>query len=122
MLQNDFFTINAVNGEGYSFTVILELNATHRIFDGHFPGRPVVPGACMMQMVQEVTENVLSRKLKLMKADKIKFIKPIDPNSNRILEMQLSFSRREDESLNVSASLSDKERICFKFTGLFLPE
>ena len=122
MLQNDFFNITAVSGEGYSFTVMLELNATHRIFEGHFPGLPVVPGACLMQMVQEVTETVLSRKLKLIKADNIKFLKPIDPKGNRILQMHLSYSRREDESLYVSASLSDKERKCLKFTGLFLPE
>ena len=74
MLQNDFFTITAVSGEGHSFNVMLELNASHTIFDGHFPGHPVVPGACLMQMVQEVTETVLGSELRLIRADHLKFI------------------------------------------------
>jgi 3-hydroxyacyl-[acyl-carrier-protein] dehydratase len=121
MLQNDFFTISSINREGDSFRVLLELNAAHKIFEGHFPGQPIVPGACLMQMVSEVTASVLGRKeLRLVKADHLKFIAFIDPNAHRVLEMRLTNTLQEDASIVVKAILSDLRKPCFKFSGTFV--
>ena len=122
MLQNDFFTITAVREEGHFFKVMLEINPRHVIFDGHFPGHPVVPGACLMQMVKEITETVLGAELRLKRADNLKFIALIDPTRNGLLEMQLTYKRNEDGSVNVSANLLNNDTVCFKFNGLFVPQ
>ncbi len=61
MLINDFFTVTSLSGEAPSFRALLTVNARHRIFDGHFPGQPVVPGVCLMQMVQEVAGDRAGR-------------------------------------------------------------
>ena len=81
MLQNDFFTVVSLSGEAPSFRALLSLNAQHRIFEGHFPGHPVVPGVCLMQMVQEVTGIALGgENLGLARAvDQLKFIALIEP-------------------------------------------
>lgn len=120
MLQNDFFTITGLSGEAPSFKAILALNAQHRIFEGHFPGQPVVPGVCLMQIVHEVAETVLgSGRLKLLRADQLKFIAPIDPGKAGVLEMKLDCKRGEDGRVQVVASLSDDGKLCFKFNGVF---
>ena len=146
MLQNDFFTIISRSPEGdsvggvetgqvtegglrsgelregvkHSFKVNLAINAGHAIFEGHFPGQPVVPGACLMQMVMEVTETILGRQLRLRKADQLKFIAMIDPNVHNILEMLLSIQIKEEDGIVVSADLLNKSSICFRFNGLLL--
>lgn len=119
MLKNNFFIITNIDGEGDSFNVMLTLNAGHRIFDGHFPGRPVVPGACLMQMVKEITETVLDTGLTLLRADHLKFIAVIDPTRKGILKMRLTCLKNEDGLVNVSASLAENEKVCFKFNGCF---
>jgi 3-hydroxyacyl-[acyl-carrier-protein] dehydratase len=139
MLLNDFFTILAVDGETslsgggsdslggsadsiggeHTFKVGLGLNARHRIFAGHFPGQPVVPGACLLQMVKEVTETILARELRLQRADHCKFIALIDPNEDNILEMELTIRIKEDAQVTVSASLLKNAAVCFKFSGVF---
>ncbi len=104
MLQNDFFTINAINREGDSFRILLELNAAHKIFEGHIPGQPIVPGAGLMQMVSEVTASVLGRKeLRLVKADHLKFSAFIDTYVERVLEMRVTNTLQEDASIVVTA-------------------
>jgi 3-hydroxyacyl-[acyl-carrier-protein] dehydratase len=126
MLQNDFFTIRSINREGDSFRVLLELNAVHKIFEGHFPGQPVVPGACLMQMIQETAETVLGRSLRLFRADHLKFISFIVPVVDQVLEMRFTYIIKEDSSLNVSGELSandsgdllEKSKLCLKFRGL----
>jgi 3-hydroxyacyl-[acyl-carrier-protein] dehydratase len=119
MLKDDFFTITAMIQEDNSCKAMLELNARHEIFGGHFPGHPVVPGACMMQMIKEMSEMVIRGKLQLIKADHLKFLAPVDPNESRVLEMLLSYNIKEDDTITVSANLLKNGRICFKFSGLF---
>jgi 3-hydroxyacyl-[acyl-carrier-protein] dehydratase len=119
MLKDDFFTISSIQKENNSFKIVLELNASHKIFAGHFPGQPVLPGACMLQMVKEVTEIILNKKMRLTKADNIKFLLLINPNENRTLQMGLTFSISEDRIARISANLSTGSSVCFKFSGSF---
>jgi len=71
MLKDDFFYIQSVNDEQGVISAMLEINPSHKIFQGHFPGQPVVPGVCMMEMVKEITEMVTGKEMFLQKADNI---------------------------------------------------
>jgi len=122
MLKDDFFTISSIQKENNSYKIVLELNALHKIFDGHFPGQPVVPGACMVQIAKEVTEVILNKKIRLTKADNIKFLQLINPNEHRTLQMDLTCNVSENGIANVSANLSNGSSLCFKFSGLFSAE
>ena len=61
MLLNDFFTINDKVSSETEIWAELYINATHKIFEGHFPNQPVVPGVCMMQMIKEILEQVIGK-------------------------------------------------------------
>jgi 3-hydroxyacyl-[acyl-carrier-protein] dehydratase len=119
MLKDDFFTISFLQKENNSFKIMLELNAMHKIFEGHFPGKPVVPGACMLQIVKEVTEIILHKKIQLLRADTLKFLQLINPHECSVLQMGLTCSLPEDGIANISANLSNGSSICFKFSGSF---
>lgn len=58
---------------------LIELNPEHTIYKAHFPGRPITPGVCLVQMVGEVVSMRIGRKLKLMCVKNAKFISPIEP-------------------------------------------
>lgn len=118
MLLNDFYTIvDFIPAEGGA-EAGLEINANHHIFEGHFPGQPVTPGVCMMQMIQELTENAVGRKLQLQKAAELKFLSIIDPQKNNQVRAKLEY-KSVDEGLQVSASIFKDELIHFKFKGSF---
>ncbi len=119
MLKDDFFTITAIQEEDNSIKAFLELNAKHKIFDGHFPGQPVVPGACMLQMLKEILEEIIGKKLQLTKAHDLKFLAMINPNEHKRSEMQITYNIEKDGMINVSAKLLTETIICFKFSGLF---
>lgn len=117
MLQNDFYTINNIQQTENAFVIALSLNAAHAIFEGHFPQQPVVPGACMLQMVKEITAQVSGKSLRLIKADNLKFLMQINPNDNNDLQMQLSYTVVDDNKLKVAATLYNGGNVCFKFGG-----
>lgn len=95
MLQNDFFSFTVPQIEGNTIKTTLELNAAHKIFEGHFPQHPIVPGVCMMQMVKEVVENVIGKETNLFIAHNIKFLTIIDPRENKTVLLDYKFSMRK---------------------------
>lgn len=120
MLQNDFFTLSNLEIEGSAIKADLVINAGHRIFEGHFPGQPVVPGVCMMQMVKEIVEQVIGRKTNLIKANEMKFLAIIDPLKNNVISAILNYSIEENGNLIVSATFFKDELIHYKFKGQFV--
>jgi 3-hydroxyacyl-[acyl-carrier-protein] dehydratase len=134
MLLDDFFWVDSLDLEGDSATAVLGLNTRHIIYDGHFPGRPVVPGTCLLQMVQEMTTMITCREWQLMKADQLKFIVMIDPAGAGNLRMRITCKEEGEgegggrggeaegaRKLRVTADLSKEGVACFKFKGVFRP-
>jgi 3-hydroxyacyl-[acyl-carrier-protein] dehydratase len=121
MLQGDFFHVTSLDSADHTTRAMLEINPAHVIFEGHFPGQPVVPGVCMMQMVKEITEAVLGRETRLVKADQLKFLALLIPAESRQLRMELKLSARENGETGVDAQLLNESTLFFKFKGSFGP-
>ena len=119
MLVNDFFTISKLEKEGFEIKAELVINANHKIFEGHFPGQPVVPGVCMMQMVKEIIEKVIGEKTNLVRAGEMKFLAIINPMENNMIRATLKYNIEENGNIAVSATLFKESLIHFKFKGLF---
>ena len=120
MLEGDFFTINSIHTEEKSVTATLELNPAHPIFDGHFPGQPVVPGVCMMQMVKEILETAINRETMLVQADYLKFLSLINPVENKIIQAELKYDSIGNSKINVVASLFHASTTFLKLKALFI--
>ena len=122
MLQGSFYTVLNNRANGASLHALLELNPEHHIFDGHFPQIPVVPGVCMMQMVKELVEDFTGQRLRLSKADHLKFLTIIDPRQNKLLEVELSITSSSSSNFQVTAAFFRQETVFFKFKGGFIVE
>lgn len=119
MLAGNLYTLEQEQpGEG-SGTYNILWNAKHPVFEGHFPGRPVVPGVCMMQTVQELLEKLLQKKVTLKKASNMKFLNMIDPAANPRVEISLQHKIQEDE-LKVTAIIKNEDLTFMKFQGTFV--
>ena len=120
MLQGDFFTISNIEISSPDVKAALEINGSHKIFEGHFPGQPVVPGVCMMQMVKEIMELVIEKKLQLSKANEMKFLAVINPQENKNIDASFKYAYSENGSIIVSASFFKEALTYFKFKGEFV--
>ena len=121
MLQDDFYTIVSMDSAGSSVKLLLALNADHVIFAGHFPGMPVVPGVCMMQIVKEIAEKITGTSLLLTRADLVKFLAVVNPTVSSNLEVEFVYKNAEEGRVDVNANFSAGSAVCFKFKGRFTP-
>ena len=119
-VTNDLFSIDKISHEDAVISVILGINTESEILKGHFPDHPVVPGACMLQIVKEVLETTLNYPIRLKKADQLKFMIMIDPTSTSTVTLDMTYKDAEDDSIIVTAKLSNPDALYFKFQGSFV--
>jgi len=91
---NDFYRCISQTSNEKSTIVLVQLNANHEVYKGHFPEKPVAPGAALTQMV---TDEVLklSREKCILTFKQIKFLAVIDPNKVQEIELIFRFSQRD---------------------------
>ncbi len=115
-ILTDFYTIQSCEtSENGNFNARIFLNKDHDIFKGHFPGNPVTPGVCMMQIVKELTEGCTGRKLFLKSASNIKFMAIINPYETPELDLQLDITE-DGENIKVKNTSSFGGTIALKMS------
>jgi len=121
MLLNSFFNILSIIKEENitKYSIAIELNPQHAIYEGHFPENPIVPGVCMQQMVKETLSLILEKNLILSKADNIKFLNLIIPSNTKSLKLNINIKSFENDQIKIDSNISDEERIYFKYIACF---
>lgn len=117
--NEEIFKVERVDHADNIIKVILSINADSPIFNGHFPGQPVIPGACMLQVVKDVLAGSLGYGVQLKNGDNLKFVGMIVPDAASAVTLEISY-KVIDNSISVNAKLSEGDRVCFKLQGTFL--
>lgn len=94
MLLDNLFHISnqgaPVEGEkgGENAVYAVSLNASNSIYEAHFPGNPITPGACIVQMCVEILSHHTGNEVLLSNLLNTKFLKPLCP----VLEKEYAIS------------------------------
>ena len=118
-LLNDFYIIKSTQRpRENTLLIIIQLNADHTIFKGHFEQMPIVPGVCQTQIIKELLQIETQQNLVLAKGDNIKFTGMIIPSEHPEIHIELSF-KKEENSYVVDAKLLYENTTFTKFKGSF---
>ena len=116
-LLNDFFFILQQELASDSVKAKISINQHHKIFEGHFPEMPVVPGACMVQIILEIMEAVAGKRVRLIEADAIKFLRVMNPKENKEIDVMINYIEEPGKFL-INANLFSGSLIFFKLKGV----
>ncbi len=81
------------------------------VFHGHFPGYPITPGVCLVQMALELIGDRTGRPATLVAAKNIKFTSPILPGADTRLRFNLS-----EAGENWSVEVYEGDTLCAKMS------
>lgn len=88
-LLDSLFSIISASSQSGSYDYTIRINPEHFIYKAHFPGEPITPGVCIMQIAMELMEETCGRQLCLKCAKNIKFLKVISPAEITVLDCSL---------------------------------
>ena len=108
-LRDSLYTIvSESKGEGrHDFNI--KLDPEHFIYKAHFPGEPITPGVCIMQIAKELLEVAVSEDLTLSCVKNIKFLRIISPNEVTEICYSLAKISREDDQIKVQVTVTAGE-------------
>jgi 3-hydroxyacyl-[acyl-carrier-protein] dehydratase len=125
MLKNKLYKISSIQSvpgdpvsiSGMKYKISISLDQDHEIFKGHFPGNPVLPGVCQLEIVRELAEEILGCKCMLAGASQVKFLNPVNPMEHSSLAYDLKFLKISDGEFDVNAVLASEMVIFMKMKG-----
>lgn len=118
MLLKNLYEIKSFSFNEGQLESEIFINKDHEIFKGHFPDNPVMPGVCMIQIIKELTEKALDKKLFMEKSTNIKFMALINPEVNNTLVLNLDI-KSEDDKFKVKNTTKMEDAIALKFNGVY---
>lgn len=86
-LLDNFFNIENISSAGDETCCRIRLNPQHVIYGAHFPGNPITPGVCIIQMVSEVLELITGSRLHLKHITNVKFLRTLSPDKDPYADM-----------------------------------
>ena len=119
MPLKSLYTIKGLQFTDGGFSASLSFNPNHEIFKGHFPGQPVVPGVTLIHILKDLCSTITGSEVNLIKGTNIKFLNIIDPTDNAVYTISGSFSRNEDKTISLTASIHNEHSVNIKFKGIF---
>lgn len=123
MLLNKLYRTRSlnVNADGTGFMAEIELDPNHPLFKGHFPGNPILPGVCTVQIIRELLEQSVQKSLRMTKAGNIKYLGFVNPVNMPLLTFKLQIKAGDSTNISCSATVSAQGVSVCSFKGEFLP-
>ncbi len=114
MLQNKLFHILSETHHDQDATFEVGINWQHPLFGGHFPGRPIVPGACMVQMAVDLFSHLKNRPFLLTETGTVKFLQVVSPEIKDGITFSLSWEEGADDFCQVRVNVTQNGRFFSK--------
>lgn len=115
LLVKDFYTIEHTESEGNEHRLTVLLNPHHEVYNGHFPGHPVVPGVCSLQMIKEcLTIATGGRKFQYRTISNCKFMMMINPHVHTHLSLTITVGEAVDSLYDLYAEIKIGDGVALK--------
>ena len=119
-LNNDYFKIDNCMNEGGDTLFSITLLPDYCAYEGHFPGNPVSPGVCNIQMIKECAEQMAGKRFFLGYISRCKLSAVITPQTTPQLSIRLRLSEAEG-LYAVNAVVGDDNTTYIEFKGELTP-
>ena len=119
-LKDNLYTILSQREEDAHPVFRVAIHKEWPIYKAHFPGHPITPGVCIVQMIQELLQIAIGRELCLVRAKNVKYLAIISPEE--VSELTIAFPKIEEQadgSLKVQAQVLSGDTLFTKLSATF---
>lgn len=119
-ILNKFYTLVSSSEEQGKLVFKIELNSFHSIYKGHFPGNPITPGVCELEIVKDCICRTLNRQLYFSYISSCKFISPINPVEQNKLSVLISILDNGNNTYSIKAEVVNEDDTFLKIKALMV--
>ncbi|MBO7378310.1 MAG: beta-hydroxyacyl-ACP dehydratase [Bacteroidales bacterium] len=122
LLKDKFFTVLHEERLSANEAIFLcELKPDCDVYRGHFPGKPVSPGVCNIEMIRECTEMLVGEDLQIDTIKQCRMTAVASPSVCPKVDVSVSVARLEGtQNYNVVAMIRDAGQSYMELKGTFV--
>lgn len=117
-LLNNLYTVTAYENVNNSHKYHIRLNEQHPTYSYHFPGNPITPGVCILQIVSELCEEAFGNAPKIKSYINVKYLNVISPEENPEITVELTVSGTT-EGMKVKATVYNAKASFAKISAIY---
>lgn len=117
MPLSNLYTITTLDQGPDRIDSTVQIDAGHPVFEGHFPGSPVLPGVVQLEMVKAILSKAFGKTMVLKEMSTCKFLEVLNPAETPELTIHIQY--KGDEMPDVSATGKQGEKTYFKIRASF---
>lgn len=116
ILLDKLYKINSdsVVEDGHLYSI--RLNPESFIYKAHFPGEPVTPGVCIIQIAQELLARHYGLGLNITTVKNVKFLGIISPLENQTVNYLIQKASIEEKRVKCQVSVYRDENVFAKIS------
>jgi 3-hydroxyacyl-[acyl-carrier-protein] dehydratase len=118
MPLNDLFTYKITELLPEKVEAHLVINFAHEIFQGHFPGNPVLPGVTQIEFIRRLLSDLYKCEAQLKTARDIKYMNPMTPENAAEVDFIAEIDHSDGE-IRIRGSFKKGDLIFTKIRGVF---
>ena len=105
IFRNNLYIVTQCDKSDESALFHIELNVNHTIYQAHFPGQPITPGVCLLQIARELLEDHCGHKLEIHHVKNIKFLSVVSPIDHSNICIRLDHITDTPDSIQCRAQV-----------------
>ena len=119
-LNNDYFKIDNCTKDGDETLFNVTLLPDYCVYEGHFPGNPVSPGVCNIQMIKECAEQLAGKRFFLGYIARCKLSAVMTPQATPQISVRMSLAEK-DGLYEIKVVVSNADTTFIEFKGELTP-
>ena len=116
-LKDNLYTIETRQDEyGAGTSYLIKLNPECFIYKAHFPGKPITPGVCLVQIGKELMEDLSGQLLSLKRLKNAKFLSTVTPEESVEIKYEIVKLTEEDGELSSKLTVASAGEVKAKIS------
>lgn len=113
---NNLYTVWSECSDGSGHEYVIRLNPDHFIYSAHFPGEPITPGVCILQIAAELLSKCIGRELRVTCIKNVKFIQILVPDKGQDVSVRIGKVEMVEDTVKSQIAVSVAESIIAKIS------
>ena len=116
---DDLFIIKSTEETETGFVAQLCCNPAHSVYQAHFPGNPITPGACLLKTAGEVLQQKTGHPLYLKSSKNIKYLSLLVPEAGKGVRFEFSNFTEIENGCKAQLVIADETSVYSKMSLTF---
>ena len=113
---DNLFILESFDDTDTGFTAKLRCNPAHPVYQSHFPGNPITPGACLLKTAGGVLQQKLGRPLYLKASKNIKYLNLLIPEEGKEVCFNFSNFSEVENGCKAQVVIADEASVYTKMS------